>query len=90
MLPAWPSDGVDAAGDHVVDGAGIDVDAVEQSAPRRGAQVDRMHAGERTVSLADGGAHSVDDVCLAVMSVSFFRDAAENDGEVLPADLLRP
>jgi hypothetical protein len=23
-----------------------------------------MHAGERTVSLADRGAHSVDDVCL--------------------------
>ena len=30
-----PSDRVEAAGDHVVDGGGVDVDPVEQSAPRR-------------------------------------------------------
>ena len=58
------SDGVDAAGDHVVDRAGVDVDAVEQAAPRRRSEVDGMHAGQRPVALADRGAHSVDDVRL--------------------------
>ena len=76
-------DGVDAAGDHVVDGAGIDVDAVEQSAPAERAQVDGMHAGQRPVALADGGAHSVDDVRLGAISDSFFGDSAKDDGEVL-------
>ncbi len=58
------SDGVDTAGDHVFDGRGVDVDPVEQPAPAERAQVDRMHAGQRSVSLADRGAHSVDDICL--------------------------
>ena len=61
-LPA--SDGIDATGDDVIDGAGIDVDTVEQAAPCRGSKVDGMHAGERSVSLAHRGAHGFDDVRL--------------------------
>ena len=64
MLPACATDRVDAAGDHVVDGARVDVVAVEQAAPAGRTEVDRMHAGQRSVALADGGAHRVDDVRL--------------------------
>src|SRR4029079_19363470 len=58
------SDRVDAARDHVVDRAGIDVHAPEQAAPRRRPEVDRMHAGQRPVALANRGAYSVNDVRL--------------------------
>ena len=72
MLPACAADRVDAADDHVVDGAGVDVDAVEQAAPRGRAEVDGVDAGQRSVALADRGAHGVDDVGLEpVMSISF-------------------
>ena len=59
------ADGVDAAGDHIVDRTGIDVDPVEKAAPARGSQIHRMHTGKRSVSLADSGAHGFDDVCLS-------------------------
>ena len=39
-----PADGVDAAGDHVGDGAGVDVVAVEQPAPGGRPEVDGMNA----------------------------------------------
>lgn len=58
------ADGIDAAGDHVVDGGGVDVDPVEQSAPSQRTQVDRMHSGQRSAALADRGTHGVDDVGL--------------------------
>ena len=69
MLPACGADGVDAAGDHVVDRTRVDVDAVEQSAPAGGTEIDRMHAGQRAVALADRGTHSFDDVCLRSQSL---------------------
>ena len=58
------SDGVDATGDHVVDSGGVDVDPVQQPAPAECAQVEGMHAGQRTVALTNGSAHSIDDIRL--------------------------
>ncbi len=58
------SDGVEAAGDHVVDSGGVDVDPVQQPAPAECAQVDGMHAGQRSIALTNGGAHCINDVSL--------------------------
>ena len=58
------SDGIHAAGDDVVDGTGIQVVAVEQSAPGGRPQVDRMHSGQRSPALAHRGANGIDDVRL--------------------------
>ena len=51
-------------GDHVVNRGGIDVDAVEQSAPSQSTQVHRVNPGQRSATLADRGTHGVDDVRL--------------------------
>ena len=58
------ADRVDAADDHVVDHAGIDVDTLEQPAKRVHSQVDWVHLGQAAVALADRGTHGVDDVGL--------------------------
>jgi hypothetical protein len=58
------SDGVDATGDHVLHSGGVDVDPVQQATPAERAQVDGMHAGQRSIALTNGSAHSVNDVSL--------------------------
>src|SRR5262249_4798738 len=83
-----PPNGVDTTGDHVVNGSGVDVGPVEQSAPPQGTQVDGMYSGQCAIALADRGTHCVDDVRLGHLSDSFFGDSAKDDGEVLLTDLL--
>ena len=59
------TDRIDAAGDHVVNRARVDVVALEQATPARRAEVDGMHARQASVALANRGAYSVDDVRLS-------------------------
>ena len=47
--------------DHVVDPLGIDPGARQQALQRVAEEVGRVPAGQRTVSLADGGPDGVDD-----------------------------
>ncbi len=65
-------DGVDTTGDHIVNGGGVDVDAVEQSAPPPGTEVDGMYSGQCAIALPNRGTYSVDDVRLGHLSDSFF------------------
>jgi hypothetical protein len=60
-----PPDGVDAAGDHILNRGGVDIDPVEQSAPRVSTQVDGMYPGQCAVALANRGTYSVNDVRLS-------------------------
>ena len=42
----------------------VDVDPVQQPTPAERAQIDGMHAGQRSVALSNRSAHSVNDVSL--------------------------
>ena len=58
------TDGVAAAEDHVLDGAGIDPDARHQGRQDVGAQIGRMDVSQSALLAPDRGADGVDDIGL--------------------------
>ena len=63
-IAGLPADGVDASDNRVLDGGRVDVVAVEDAAKRVRAEVDRVHARQRTIAFADRRAHRVDHISL--------------------------
>ena len=63
--PAARADVVQTAEYHVVDGGRVDVVATHHGFDHVRGQVGRVYAGQSAATLADGGAHCVNDVCLS-------------------------
>ncbi|CPU61594.1 Uncharacterised protein [Mycobacteroides abscessus] len=83
-ISGLPTDGIKHTHVHVVDGVGIDVDAVEQTLEGGRTQIQRVHLGQRAVALTDSGTHSVNDVRLRHGESPYFSGLFENDPTVIP------